>query len=263
MMISNVSPSAMSFEDTYNTLKYADRAKKIKIKLKKNVHSVDFHVAQYSKIVETLKAEIKDLKDKNVDLQTENEQLKRELEESKSGKHDMDTTFDEPVQPCPKMIEEQETNSASSPLKRKAEEFEDIKAKLAKFEDENENLKSQLNAKDELLKSKLEDNKPKATVSDGADNNQLMDLLEKYKEVLKAKLDSENKVKSLVFKLEFGKKILQRSKLVAIDDGTTNAKVTILNIAEVYEKFNALNLYRWKNTSDCWKGKRPKKRGKP
>ena len=26
-MISNVSPSSMSFEDTYNTLKYADRAK--------------------------------------------------------------------------------------------------------------------------------------------------------------------------------------------------------------------------------------------
>ena len=27
VMISNVSPSSMSFEDTYNTLKYADRAK--------------------------------------------------------------------------------------------------------------------------------------------------------------------------------------------------------------------------------------------
>ena len=30
VMVANVSPSALSFEDTYNTLKYADRAKQIK-----------------------------------------------------------------------------------------------------------------------------------------------------------------------------------------------------------------------------------------
>ena len=30
-MIANVSPSAETFEDTFNTLKYADRAKKIKV----------------------------------------------------------------------------------------------------------------------------------------------------------------------------------------------------------------------------------------
>ena len=37
VMIANVSPSAETFEDTFNTLKYADRAKKIKINLKANV----------------------------------------------------------------------------------------------------------------------------------------------------------------------------------------------------------------------------------
>ena len=30
VMISNVSPSSLTFDDTYNTLKYADRAKRIK-----------------------------------------------------------------------------------------------------------------------------------------------------------------------------------------------------------------------------------------
>ena len=30
-MISNVSPSSLTFDDTYNTLKYADRAKRIKV----------------------------------------------------------------------------------------------------------------------------------------------------------------------------------------------------------------------------------------
>ena len=54
-MIANVSPSSETFEDTFNTLKYADRAKKIKIDLKKNVLNVDFHVAQYAKIVEDLR----------------------------------------------------------------------------------------------------------------------------------------------------------------------------------------------------------------
>ena len=33
VMIANVSPSGMSYEDTYNTLKYADRAKQIKTKV--------------------------------------------------------------------------------------------------------------------------------------------------------------------------------------------------------------------------------------
>lgn len=33
-MIANVSPAQIAYEDTYNTLKYADRAKKIKSKVK-------------------------------------------------------------------------------------------------------------------------------------------------------------------------------------------------------------------------------------
>jgi len=32
VMISNISPSSLTYEDTYNTLKYADRAKKIKVR---------------------------------------------------------------------------------------------------------------------------------------------------------------------------------------------------------------------------------------
>ena len=47
VMISNISPSNLTYEDTYNTLRYADRAKKIKINLKKNILSVDFQVGQY------------------------------------------------------------------------------------------------------------------------------------------------------------------------------------------------------------------------
>ena len=54
------SPSSLSFEDTHNTLKYADRAKNIKSSLVKNVISVNLHVSRYAKIVEELKAEVCD-----------------------------------------------------------------------------------------------------------------------------------------------------------------------------------------------------------
>jgi kinesin family protein 18/19 len=79
VMISNISPSSVSFEDTYNTLKYADRAKRIKIKLKKNILSVDFHVGQYAKIVETMKRELDDWKAKAGALEKENTELKEEV----------------------------------------------------------------------------------------------------------------------------------------------------------------------------------------
>ena len=69
----------MTFEDTFNTLRYADRAKKIKINLKKNVLSVNFHLGQYAKIVEDLKGEIDQLKKKITSLQEENEALKYQV----------------------------------------------------------------------------------------------------------------------------------------------------------------------------------------
>ncbi|XP_025087889.1 kinesin-like protein KIF18B isoform X2 [Pomacea canaliculata] len=75
IMIAAVSPSGQSYEDTYNTLKYADRAKNIRLSMKRNVLSVDFHVSRYGHIVEELRKEIRELK---IKLQ--------EKEESKSIK---------------------------------------------------------------------------------------------------------------------------------------------------------------------------------
>ena len=78
VMIANVSPSAETFEDTFNTLKYADRAKKIKISLKANVLNVNFHLGQYTKIVEDLRTEITALKERIAQLEAENEALGRQ-----------------------------------------------------------------------------------------------------------------------------------------------------------------------------------------
>ncbi|KFU94619.1 Kinesin-like KIF18A, partial [Chaetura pelagica] len=64
VMIAAVSPSSMFYDDTYNTLKYANRAKDIKSSLKSNVVSVDSHISQYVKICNEQKKEILKLKEK-------------------------------------------------------------------------------------------------------------------------------------------------------------------------------------------------------
>ncbi|NXE28066.1 KI18B protein, partial [Ardeotis kori] len=64
VMIAAVSPSPLAYEDTYSTLKYANRAKEIKMSLKCNVLSFDCHISQYVVICEQLKAEVADLQAK-------------------------------------------------------------------------------------------------------------------------------------------------------------------------------------------------------
>ncbi|XP_057270386.1 kinesin-like protein KIF18A isoform X2 [Pezoporus wallicus] len=64
IMIAAISPSSMFYDDTYNTLKYANRAKDIKSSLKSNVVSLDSHISQYVKICNEQKKEILMLKEK-------------------------------------------------------------------------------------------------------------------------------------------------------------------------------------------------------
>lgn len=58
VMIANISPSNLSYEDTHNTLKYANRAKNIKTSNTKNVHTVDYHISKYTQIIKNLQNEI-------------------------------------------------------------------------------------------------------------------------------------------------------------------------------------------------------------
>ncbi|XP_051919041.1 kinesin-like protein KIF18A [Hippocampus zosterae] len=73
VMIANISPSSKSYDDTQNTLKYANRAKEIKSSLKSNVISLDSHIGQYAVIcerqrqqIEQLKQKLKEYEDKNL-----------------------------------------------------------------------------------------------------------------------------------------------------------------------------------------------------
>ncbi|OXB72689.1 UNVERIFIED_CONTAM: hypothetical protein H355_005463 [Colinus virginianus] len=58
VMIANISPAHTQFEDTNNTLKYANRAKNIKTFAKRNVLSVEYHLEKYTHVIEQLQAEV-------------------------------------------------------------------------------------------------------------------------------------------------------------------------------------------------------------
>ncbi|XP_011299424.1 kinesin-like protein KIF18A [Fopius arisanus] len=82
VMIANIGPSSMSYEDTYNTLRYANRAKKIKTHIKKNIISCEMHVTSYIKLVDDQKKEINLLKQKLLALESKNIRSSSSLEPS-------------------------------------------------------------------------------------------------------------------------------------------------------------------------------------
>ena len=61
VMIANVSPFLNSFDDTYNTLKYADRAKHIKTNIKRNVLNAQYHITNYLNIIKNLQNRVFEL----------------------------------------------------------------------------------------------------------------------------------------------------------------------------------------------------------
>ncbi len=61
-MLANVSPSVLTFEDTYNTLNFANRAKNIKTSVQRNILNVDNHISNYAQIINNLRQENENLK---------------------------------------------------------------------------------------------------------------------------------------------------------------------------------------------------------
>ncbi len=75
VMIATVSPSSLSFEDTLNTLKYSNRAKNIKMQVKRNVLNINYHVAEYKQIVTALRQQVASLKQKVQQMEKEKQEL--------------------------------------------------------------------------------------------------------------------------------------------------------------------------------------------
>lgn len=71
VMIVCVSPLSQHYDETLNTLKYADRAKEIKTKLIRNRHSLDRHVGSYLKMITEQKQEIEELRSREQEVRQE------------------------------------------------------------------------------------------------------------------------------------------------------------------------------------------------
>jgi kinesin family protein 18/19 len=69
-MIAHISPASIHFEESRNTLTYADRAKYIRTKLRRNVIDVSYHISQYQQIIQELAQEISTLKEQKYDLES-------------------------------------------------------------------------------------------------------------------------------------------------------------------------------------------------
>ncbi|KAI5125048.1 hypothetical protein M0805_007472 [Coniferiporia weirii] len=86
VMIVCVAPASNHFDDTHNTLLYADRASKIKTKVvTRNVVNVDRHVGQYVEAINRLNLEVAELKAKlSGKLSSEVEVVRRKREEART-----------------------------------------------------------------------------------------------------------------------------------------------------------------------------------
>ncbi|XP_016432157.1 kinesin-like protein KIF19 [Sinocyclocheilus rhinocerous] len=73
VMITHISPASSNFEESRNTLVYADKAKNIRTKVKRNLMNVSYHLAQYTRIIADLRSEIDRLCAK-IDQQSQEQQ---------------------------------------------------------------------------------------------------------------------------------------------------------------------------------------------
>ncbi|KAJ3283314.1 kinesin-like protein Klp5 [Borealophlyctis nickersoniae] len=64
VMIANISPSSIHYDETHNTLKYANRAKNIKTKIAQNKTDVELHLTQYPRLISKLQAENAELRER-------------------------------------------------------------------------------------------------------------------------------------------------------------------------------------------------------
>ncbi|PSS30648.1 Kinesin-like protein [Actinidia chinensis var. chinensis] len=62
VMVANISPAENQYHHTVNTLKYSDRAKEIKTHIQKNIGTINTHVSDYQRMIDSLQIEVCRLK---------------------------------------------------------------------------------------------------------------------------------------------------------------------------------------------------------
>ncbi|OBZ76647.1 Kinesin-like protein 6 [Grifola frondosa] len=118
VMIVCVAPTSAHFDDTHNTLVYAERATKIKTKVvTRNVVNVDRHVGQYVEAINRLNLEVRELKEKlagkrDVEAEKERRRKKEAAQEIEKAKSDLQLKAEQTYTIDPTL----DAQAASSPL---------------------------------------------------------------------------------------------------------------------------------------------------
>ena len=228
VMIANVSPSSETFEDTFNTLKYADRAKKIKINLKKNVLNVDFHVAQYVKIVEDLRGEISQLKERIQELEKENAALKTSPPTGgEEDSEDMEVVSAVTESEVPATDGERDKNRELETLQKtlnryieRQKDYDDLIRRVEEFERLNKAQETKLSQCESLSQAKDEDKVDKKEILEY--QHRIRELERRLKENTEAP-KSEEKLTELV---EERKRLI--SKILSDESSLVNLKMRIM-----------------------------------
>ncbi|KAK4367896.1 hypothetical protein RND71_011688 [Anisodus tanguticus] len=71
IMIATISPAVSQYHHTVNTLKYADRAKEIKTHIQKNIGTINTHVSDYQRMIDSLQNEVSQLRKELADKETQ------------------------------------------------------------------------------------------------------------------------------------------------------------------------------------------------
>lgn len=224
VMIANVSPSSMTFEDTYNTLKYATRAKKIKANVKKNIVAVGKSSAEYIKVIEGLNEEIRLLKEENSRLK-ESQTL---VITTQSSEEITTTTCEElptnELMVCNSAVTEIESEIPSEDL---SAEIANVK-KLFRSYSQLENVLHSFVVKQQLHEKRLqlkdeEKTRLNGLLSTSQDKEHNIRLMETMNRLRRRSVPYENEIKQLQVKIaqikeQIKTKLQENSKLKPIID---------------------------------------------
>eukprot|EP00002_Diphylleia_rotans_P039743 TRINITY_DN9291_c0_g1_i1.p1 TRINITY_DN9291_c0_g1~~TRINITY_DN9291_c0_g1_i1.p1 ORF type:complete len:787 (-),score=169.65 TRINITY_DN9291_c0_g1_i1:285-2645(-) len=156
VMIANISPSSNQFEETVNTLKYANRAKNIKIAATKKVKNVSYHIAEYQKIISELRAEIFELK-KQLSSSISSGAGPSELSETSEESVEIDLTRSQLLRQRRNSLEElKNLNKLQADLVEVFEDRIQIRRSLIELNDTNYQNKMEISAIENRIRRKLE-----------------------------------------------------------------------------------------------------------
>ena len=178
VMIANVSPSINTFDDTYNTLKYANRAKNIKTSVTRNVLNAQYHINNYENIINALKEENARLKNE-LFLREENNTLFNNhnfgignnnirtlfTEENKSNNINMDysalSTINNFDNGNNNKLNEIKFNNIKKEMKKYCDSQFEIKQKLISLQGDLNKIKDNQSNKYKTLSKNIEQNQKK------------------------------------------------------------------------------------------------------